>query len=212
HGRERILVVDDNADMRDYLRELLAGWDVEIATDGLRALDAARAHPPDLILTDVMMPGMDGFALLRELRSDARTAVVPVLMLSARAGEEARISGLAAGADDYVTKPFSARELTARVRSLLALSRARREAELQKQHLHALFMQAPTPIVILKGSDHVVELANPMTCQVWDRTEQQILGKPLLDALPELVGQPFKGFLDDVLRTGVPYLGKEISA
>jgi signal transduction histidine kinase len=129
HGRERILVVDDNADMRDYLRDLLSGWDVELATDGLRALDAARAHPPDLILTDVMMPGMDGFALLRELRSDPRTGTVPVLMLSARAGEEARISGLAAGADDYVTKPFSARELTARVQSLLAVSKARRETE-----------------------------------------------------------------------------------
>jgi signal transduction histidine kinase len=129
HGRERILIVDDNADMRDYLRELLSDWHVEMAADGLQALEAAHAHPPDLIVTDVMMPVMNGFALLREVRSDPRTRVVPVLMLSARAGEEARVSGLAAGADDYVTKPFSARELTARVRSLLALSKARQETE-----------------------------------------------------------------------------------
>ena len=122
------------------------------------------------------------------------------------------ISGFVAGADDYVTKPFSARELTARVRSLLALSRARREAELQKQHLHALFMQAPTPIVILKGPEHVIELANPLTCRVWGRTEQEVIGKPLFDALPELVGQPFKGSLDEVLRTGMPYVGKESPA
>jgi PAS domain S-box-containing protein len=210
--RERILVVDDNADMRDYLRQLLSDWEVEIATDGVFALEAAQAHPPDLIVTDVMMPRLDGFELLRELRRRERTSAVPVLMLSARAGEEARISGLSAGADDYVTKPFSARELKARVRSLLALSRARREADLQKQHLHSLFMQAPTPIVMLKGPDHVVELANPPTCQLWGRTEAEVLGKPLLEALPELIGQPFKGFLDGVLTTGEPYVGKEVPA
>ena len=128
--RERILIVDDNADMRDYLRELLcADWEVETVTDGQLALDAVRAAPPDLVVTDVMMPNLDGFALLREIKGDPRTATVPVLMLSARAGEEARLSGFGAGADDYVVKPFSARELTARVRSLLALSTARRDAD-----------------------------------------------------------------------------------
>jgi len=129
-GTERVLVVDDNADMRDYLHQLLRDWTVETAGDGRTALERARTDPPALIVTDVMMPGLDGFELLRELRADARTNAIPVLMLSARAGEEARISGLGAGADDYVIKPFSARELTARVASLLNLSRARREAEL----------------------------------------------------------------------------------
>src|SRR6185312_4589890 len=166
--------------------------------------------PPDLVLTDVMMPGLDGFALLQALRSDDRTAGVPVLMVSARAGEEARVSGLAAGADDYLTKPFTARALTARVRSLLALTRARREAELQKQHLHALFMQAPTPIVILHGPNHVIELANPQTCQVWGRNERDVVGKPLLEAVPSV--RPFKELLDAVLRTGVPHVGKETPA
>ena len=128
--RERILIVDDNADMRDYLRQLLcADWEVETVTDGQLALEAVRAAPPDLVVTDVMMPNLDGFALLREIKGDPQTATVPVLMLSARAGEEARLSGFGAGADDYVVKPFSARELTARVRSLLALSKARRDAD-----------------------------------------------------------------------------------
>ena len=130
HGRrERVLVVDDNADMRDYLRQLLRQWEVVSANNGLEALELARQDPPNLIVTDVMMPEMDGFALLEALRHDVRTQTVPVMMLSARAGEEARVSGLDAGADDYLIKPFGGRELTARVKSLLNLSRARREAE-----------------------------------------------------------------------------------
>jgi signal transduction histidine kinase/DNA-binding response OmpR family regulator len=211
-AHERILVVDDNADMREYLCQLLRGWEVSAVADGVAALEAARTDPPHLIVTDVMMPGLDGFGLLRELRRDPRTAAVPVLMLSARAGEDARVSGLSAGADDYIIKPFAARELIARVGSLLNLSRARREAELQKQHLRALFMQAPIPIVILSGPDHVIELANPMTCRLWGRSETEVLGKPLLGALPELAGQPFKPLLDQVYRTGIPYSGKETPA
>ena len=126
---ERILVVDDNSDMRGYLRQLLRRWEVTTTGDGASALEQARSEVPDLILTDVMMPGLDGFALLHELRADPRTRSIPVLMLSARAGEEARVSGLGAGADDYMVKPFSARELIARIGSLLNLARARREAE-----------------------------------------------------------------------------------
>ena len=211
--QDRILIADDNADMRDYMRQLLAGeWDVTTVGDGQSALAAALVQPPDLIVTDVMMPVKDGFELLQALRSEARTRAVPVLMLSARAGEEARISGLVAGAEDYMTKPFSARELVARVRSLLALARARREAELQKQHLRELFMQAPTPIVILNGPEHRVELANPLTCQVWGRREEDVVGRPLLEALPELVGQPFKKYLDEVLTTGKTWIGKAVAA
>ncbi len=207
-----MLVVDDNADMRDYLCQLLREWDVTTATNGLAALEQARANPPNLIVTDVMMPELDGFALLSELRRDSRTQLIPLLMLSARAGEEARVSGLDAGADDYIIKPFSARELVARVRSLLKVSRARREAELQKQHLRSLFMQTPTPIVMLRGPEHIVELANPLTCAMWGRSEVQILNRPLLDAVPELREQPFSVPLDQVFRTGVPHVGKETAA
>ena len=124
----RILVADDNADLRDYLRRILdPHWTVEIVEDGVMALASAKASPPDLVLTDVMMPRLDGFGLLRELRSDARTRSVPIVMLSARAGEEARVEGLEAGADDYLVKPFSAREVIARVRSQLELVKMRRE-------------------------------------------------------------------------------------
>ncbi|GAB3007998.1 histidine kinase [Amycolatopsis acidiphila] len=122
----RVLIADDNADMRDYLLRLLRPrYEVAAVGDGLAALAAARATPPDLIVSDVMMPGLDGLQLLSALRGDARTAGVPVLLLSARAGQEAAIEGLAAGADDYLVKPFSARELLARVRATVELARVR---------------------------------------------------------------------------------------
>jgi signal transduction histidine kinase len=126
--RPRLLWADDNADMRDYVRRLLAErYDVLAVSDGLTALTAARDDPPDLVLTDIMMPGLDGFGLLRELRADARTRTIPVILLSARAGEESAVEGLDAGADDYLAKPFSAQELLARVRTHLELARVRRE-------------------------------------------------------------------------------------
>jgi signal transduction histidine kinase len=131
----RILVADDNADMRSYIRRLLeaAGYSVETAANGEDALQACKEGLPDLILTDVMMPGMDGFSLLKRLRDQEHTAKAPVIMLSARAGEEAKIEGLAAGADDYLVKPFGAKELVARVDGAIKLSRFRQEAT-QREH------------------------------------------------------------------------------
>lgn len=127
--RQRLLVADDNADMRAYLGKLLEDhWEVELVPDGQAALDAARARKPDLMLGDVMMPRLDGFELLRAIRADPELRDVPFIMLSARAGEEARIEGLAAGADGYIVKPFSARELIAEIGSNLKLERSRREA------------------------------------------------------------------------------------
>jgi diguanylate cyclase (GGDEF)-like protein len=131
----RILLADDNADMRAYVARLLAPhWEVESVADGLQALEAARRDPPDLVLTDVMMPNLDGFGLLRALRSDERTRNTPVIMISARAGEESRVEGLEAGADDYLVKPFGARELLARVNTRLEISRLRREAVSNARH------------------------------------------------------------------------------
>ncbi|MEW9532426.1 SpoIIE family protein phosphatase [Microbispora sp. NPDC049125] len=125
-ARERVLIADDNADMRDYLRRLLqADYEVETVTDGLAALDSARMSPPDLIISDVMMPRLDGLQLVSALRGEPRTAGVPVLLLSARAGQEASIEGFDAGADDYLVKPFSAAELLARVRANVELARMR---------------------------------------------------------------------------------------
>ena len=127
--RARLLVVDDNADMRAYLTQLLQpDYDVLLAADGRAALETALAQPVELVLSDVMMPRMDGFELVRALRADPRTARLPIVLLTARAGEEESVQGRHAGADDYLTKPFSARQLLARVRTGLELSRLREQA------------------------------------------------------------------------------------
>lgn len=127
-SRPRIVWADDNADMRDYVARLLRPWyDVEAVSDGTAALSAIRRMTPDLILADVMMPGLDGCELLRAIRADPSLADVPVVLLSARSGEESQVEGMAAGADDYLIKPFSARELAARVDAHVRLGRLRRE-------------------------------------------------------------------------------------
>ncbi len=129
-GGSRILVVDDNRDMRDYLRRLLMSvqWKVETAADGNEALAMIERRAPDLVLADVMMPGMDGFALLRAIRETPAIAALPVVLVTARAEEEAAIEGMMAGADDYIAKPFGARELVARVSAQLELARLRHRA------------------------------------------------------------------------------------
>lgn len=135
-GKARVLVVDDNADVRDYIRGLLEpSYEVDGAADGESALEVARSRPPDLVLSDVMMPGLDGFGLLRALRTDSRLRTLPVVLLSARAGEDARLEGLDAGADDYLVKPFGARELLARVRVHVEMARAREEAARRERQL-----------------------------------------------------------------------------
>jgi signal transduction histidine kinase/CheY-like chemotaxis protein len=142
-GRDRptVLVADDNPDMRRYIAGLLAdGYDVVTAEDGAAALEAALRVRPDLVLSDVMMPNLDGFGLLQALRADPVTSGTPVILLSARAGEDAAVEGLEAGADDYLMKPFSAVELLARVRSNLELERARR-GSVQREHEIAIELQ-----------------------------------------------------------------------
>jgi len=130
--RARILIADDNADMRQYLIRLLAAhYSVETAADGKSALAKAREHPPDLVLSDIMMPEFDGFELLKQLRGNEKTRGIPVILLSARAGEESRVEGMQAGADDYLVKPFSARELLARVSARLEIARLQKQAEAQ---------------------------------------------------------------------------------
>jgi signal transduction histidine kinase len=150
-----ILLADDNADMREYVRRLLEGpYTVEAVENGTRALEAARARPPDLVLSDVMMPGLDGFGLLRELKGDPKTAAVPVILLSARAGEEAKVEGLEAGADDYLVKPFGARELVARVEGSVKAARAKAErADFEQQLIGIVSHDLRTPVsAILLGA------------------------------------------------------------
>ena len=146
---ELIVLADDNADMRDYLADLLGGrYEVHPVADGLEAMEAARQLRPALVLADVMMPRLDGFGLLRGIRDDPTLCSTPVILLSARAGEESRLEGLQADADDYLVKPFTGRELLARVSTHVNMARLRRvtaereerlrnEAELERQKLHA---------------------------------------------------------------------------
>ena len=223
-----ILLADDNADMRAYVGHLLgARYTVEAVPDGESALAAARARPPHLVLADVMMPGLDGFGLLRELRADPRTATLPVLLLSARAGQEATAAGLEAGADDYLVKPFAASELLARVQAHLALARIRQqateteqalraEAEQERQHLRDLFEQAPALIAVLRGPQHVYEVANPLYVQTVGRHDaSQLLGRPVREALSETdrqgsLGQSYFDLLDQVYASGTPFVGAEL--
>ena len=160
--RARVLLADDNADMRDYIQRLLsAHFELEAVEDGARALASARARPPDLVLTDVMMPRLDGLGLLRALRTDPATRELPVLLLSARAGEEATLEGLEAGADDYLVKPFSARELLARVRTQLDRVRMRREVARERARVEGLREAVRARDDFLSVASH--ELKTPLT-------------------------------------------------
>ena len=138
--------------MRRYVAGLLAdAYDVVMAHDGAAALEAARSVRPDLVLADVMMPNLDGFGLLQALRADAATCGTPVILLTARAGEDSAVEGLEAGADDYLVKPFSAIELLARVRSNLELERTRRAGRAARaRYRHRAAGQArPEPVAAL---------------------------------------------------------------
>ncbi|PSL27501.1 ATP-binding protein [Chitinophaga ginsengisoli] len=127
--KARVLIVDDNADMRDYLQRLLEKqyW-VDTAANGREACEKIMAHPPELVVSDVMMPEMDGIQLLNHIKHGPATSSVPVILVSARAGEEAKIEGYDIGADDYLIKPFSAKELLARVRAQIRVSRLHQQA------------------------------------------------------------------------------------
>jgi len=208
----RILLADDNADMRGYVRRLLGrSCDVQTVADGQQALQAIRAQRPDLILTDVMMPNLDGFGLLRAIRSDADLRQIPVIMLSARAGEESRVGGLDAGADDYLAKPFSARELIARVSSLLELTRVRQEALValrdSERRTRELFQQAPGFICVLNGPDHVFEFVNDSYKRLVGNRDY--LGRTVREAVPEVEGQGYIEPLDRCYSTGEPFRGLE---
>ncbi|MEO8657988.1 MAG: ATP-binding protein [Bryobacteraceae bacterium] len=192
--RFRILIADDNADMRDHIRRILGldYYDIIAVADGRAALDAARDAMPDLILSDVMMPSLDGFELIRELRADAGLREVPVILLSARAGEEARTAGIAAGADDYLTKPFSSRELLARVQTTLKHQQLRRESHKEIERTNLLLQQRTqqyetlldrAPIgVYLVDADFRIREVNPTA-------------RPVFGGLPDLIGRDFSDVL-----------------
>jgi len=181
-AKPRILLADDNADLRDYVRRLLApNYDVESVADGQAALESVRAHPPDLVIADVMMPRMDGIELVRELRGDAATHGVPIVLLSARAGEESRIEGLKLGADDYLVKPFSARELLARVGARIAET-ARRGAETRVRDV----LDTITDGFAAFDAEGRFVYVNPAMRRIWAELgmSYDVIGKPLYEAFP----------------------------
>ncbi len=187
NGRERIVIADDNADMREYLRRLLAEhYDVEVVNNGRQAVEVCREEPPQLVLSDVMMPQLDGFGVLRELRSDARTATVPVILLSARAGEESRIEGLQAGADDYLIKPFSARELVARIGAHVELARLRKQAAeaLRESEERFRAMANASPVLIWQtDAQSDCTYLSKGWLDLTGRTLEQELGRGLLESV-----------------------------
>ena len=136
--RSRVLVVEDDRDIADLVRLYLerAGYATDAVSNGSDAPAAVRREQPDLVVLDLMLPGLDGLEVCRALRSDPKTAAVPVIMLTARAEESDRIAGLELGADDYVTKPFSPRELAARVRALLRRGRSDGRGEPAPPHAY----------------------------------------------------------------------------
>jgi PAS domain S-box-containing protein len=220
---QRLLIADDNIDMRTYLQKLLtaAGFQVEAVGDGEQALDAAEAHKPDLVLSDVMMPKMDGFELLAALRQNAQLREVPVLLLSARAGEEAKVEGFAAGANDYLIKPFSARELIARVRSSLSVAALRRESgealrrlneSLEKQvadrtadlrdkeaRLRAIFGTSYTYQGFM-STDGIVLDANATALAGINASLEDVVGKPFWET-PWFSGTPG---MPEIVRSAIP--------
>ncbi|WP_321784625.1 ATP-binding protein [Paraburkholderia sp. J94] len=188
----RILLVDDNADMRAYVGALLSSaWQVELAADGVEALDRARRARPDLILADVMMPRLDGFGLLAEVRRDPALSEVPVILLSARAGEEARIEGLDAGADDYLVKPFSARELAARVGALLERTQIRHA----NQQLLELALSSIQDQFFMLDEGARITLANPHFLEMAGVSAPQALGQRIVDVCPEAATNGFDAAL-----------------
>ncbi|GIL38081.1 response regulator [Roseiterribacter gracilis] len=184
-GHARIVLADDNADMRDYVRRILAGrgYEVEAVGDGEAALLAIQARKPDLVLSDVMMPVLNGFQLLRAVRADLATADVPVVLLSARAGEEATIEGLDAGADDYLVKPFSARELLARVSATLQAARVRREAQ-----------------TTLRSQARTLETLNRVGTAVAAELDLDRAVQIVTDAATQLTGAEFGAFFYNVIN------------
>jgi PAS domain S-box-containing protein len=190
-GNHLVLLVDDNLDMRLYVERLLraAGYRVETAADGEAALAAIRALKPDLVLSDVMMPRLDGFGLLAAMRGDDAIKDTPIILLSARAGEGAKVGGLRAGADDYLIKPFSARELLARIETNLRLANMRRETGR-----------------LLKEETQILELLNEVGTAVSAEIELERAVQIVTDAATRLSGAAFGSFFYNVAgEEGGPY-------
>jgi PAS domain S-box-containing protein len=210
----RLLVADDNADMRDYLGRILGqSYRIEAVGDGESAMERILASPPDLVVADVMMPKRDGFGLLAAVRAEERTRSTPVVLLSARAGEEARIEGLRAGANEYLVKPFSARELLACVESQLQLARLRRESERALRHRseqhQQLLNQAPLGIYLVDADFRIREV-NPVALPLFENIPGGALGRDVDEVIHSLWERDYADEMVRIFRhtlaTGEPHV------
>jgi signal transduction histidine kinase/DNA-binding response OmpR family regulator len=197
-----VLVVDDNADMRDYVSRLLGTRFVVLtASDGEAALDLIKTgRPLDLVLSDMMMPRLDGAGLLQAIRGNPDTHDLPVILLSARAGEEAKIEGLALGADDYLVKPFSARELLTRIDTHVRLTRLRREAH---QRVQTVLNSITDGLFILDRSWCYTYVSDQASRMLNVRPEQ-MLGECVWDLFPHAKGTRFYEECHRAMKTGQP--------
>ena len=189
HDTSYILVVDDNPDMRNYLKNILGRkFTVLTAVNGIDALQKMQDQAPRLVVSDVMMPGMDGIQLLKAIKENKNYERIPVILLTARAGEESRIEGYQIGADDYLVKPFSTKELLARITAQLSM---RERIEENEKQLEYFIKKAPVGIAIYKGRDFIVEAANDRVLEMWGKTLDEVKGKTLTDIFPEIITQEY---------------------
>jgi len=212
-GFHRIVLADDNADMRDYVNRMLTarGFVVEAVADGEAALDAVRRRRPDLVITDVMMPKLDGFGLLRHLRADSALSDVPVMMLSARAGEEATVEGLEAGVDDYLIKPFSARELVAKVEGRIAMAESRIQLHRQAAQFETLLNEAPMGVFLIDADFRIVQ-GNPTAMETFEKIPD-VIGRDFNEVVhriqPKIYADEISELFRNTLETGDPYVAPE---
>jgi DNA-binding response OmpR family regulator len=187
----RILIVEDDEDIAQLLAHTLrkAGFTPDILTSGSGVVDRVHQEAPALLLLDVMLPGMDGLEICRTLRADPRTAMVPVIMLTARADESDRIGGLELGADDYITKPFSPNEVTARVRALLRRARPAQTGPLLRYG--PLEVDLDRHVVTLRGTEVRLTAKEFLLLQYFIEHQGRVLSRDLL--LSDVWGYRYTG-------------------
>ena len=221
----RILLAESQPDLRDELaRGLGARWQVEAVADGQAALAALERGRFDLVIAEHALPGVDGPELLRRIRQRADTSETPVTIVSARpGGHEVQLETIDMGIDDYPVSPIHPKDLVACVGVQLRLAAARQDrarllaveraacedAERRSAYLHSIVMQAPVPLALLRGPQHILELTNAAMAEAWGRAANESVGRPVFEIIPEARAE-FQSLLDAVFATGKPRVAMEL--